>query len=72
MVILKNEKELDSKAFNICLTFFLILFYVLVQKESYEAEPRSSFIEGARDIAILEAMLESGIKQGAAIEVKRI
>lgn len=72
MVILKNEKELDSKVFNIFLTFIYSFFPVLLQKASYEAEPRSSFIEGARDIAILEAMLESGLKQGAAIEVKRI
>lgn len=38
---------------------------------SYSAEPRSSFIEGARDIAVLEAMLESGRKQGAQVEVKK-
>lgn len=45
----------------------------MLQKDSsYEAEPRSSFLEGARDIAIIEAMLESGMKQGAAIEVKKI
>ncbi|XP_074348045.1 dehydrogenase FPY6-like isoform X2 [Apium graveolens] len=53
-------------------TFIHDMSQATLKKESYEAEPRSSFIEGARDIAILEAMLESGIKQGAAIEVKRI
>ncbi|XP_068643001.1 dehydrogenase FPY6 [Aristolochia californica] len=39
-------------------------------KDDYEAEPRSSFIEGARDIAVLEAMLESGMKQGAEVTVR--
>ncbi|KAK1356123.1 glucose--fructose oxidoreductase [Heracleum sosnowskyi] len=53
-------------------TFIHDMSQATLKKESYEAEPRSSFIEGARDIAILEAMLESGLKQGAAIEVKRI
>nr|GEX05811.1 ribonuclease H-like domain-containing protein [Tanacetum cinerariifolium] len=31
-----------------------------------EAEARCSFVEGARDVAVLDAMLESGIKQGAS------
>ncbi|KAF9597211.1 hypothetical protein IFM89_016352, partial [Coptis chinensis] len=39
---------------------------------SYAADPRSSFIEGARDIAVLEAMLESGTKQGAEVNVKKL
>ncbi|CAN6556034.1 unnamed protein product [Malus baccata var. baccata] len=38
---------------------------------SYEAEPRMSFLEGARDVAVLEAMLESGTKQGAPVQVKK-
>lgn len=37
---------------------------------SDEADCRSSFVEGARDIAVLEAMLESGTKQGDMIQVK--
>ncbi|BBH04358.1 NAD(P)-binding Rossmann-fold superfamily protein [Prunus dulcis] len=37
----------------------------------YEAEPRMSFLEGARDVAVLEAMLESGGKQGASVHVKK-
>lgn len=36
-----------------------------------EAEPRSSYIEGARDIAILEAMLESSKQQGAQVPVRK-
>lgn len=36
----------------------------------YEAEPRMSFLEGARDVAVLEAMLESGGKQGVPVDVK--
>ncbi|EXB48401.1 Uncharacterized protein L484_007981 [Morus notabilis] len=35
------------------------------------AEPRMSFVEGARDVAVLEAMLESGAKQGAPVHVKK-
>ncbi|XP_010651283.1 dehydrogenase FPY6 isoform X2 [Vitis vinifera] len=38
---------------------------------SYEAETRLSFVEGARDVAILDAMLESGMRQGALIQVKK-
>jgi len=37
----------------------------------HEAEPRSSYVEGARDVAVLEAMLESSAKQGAPVQVKR-
>ncbi|KAL6861900.1 hypothetical protein ACP4OV_017600 [Aristida adscensionis] len=36
----------------------------------HEAEPRSSYVEGARDVAVLEAMLESSEKQGAPVQVK--
>ncbi|KAM7502621.1 hypothetical protein LguiB_001525 [Lonicera macranthoides] len=36
-----------------------------------EADPRSSYAEGARDIAVLEAMLDSGNKQGSMIQVKK-
>ncbi|KAH9622137.1 hypothetical protein KSS87_023618 [Heliosperma pusillum] len=34
-------------------------------------DPRLSFVEGARDVAVLEAMLESGKKNGAVVTVKR-
>ncbi|CAI0412760.1 unnamed protein product [Linum tenue] len=37
----------------------------------YEAEPRLTFLEGARDVALLDAMLESGRKKGAQVEVKQ-
>uniref|UniRef100_A0A0A0KX63 Gfo/Idh/MocA-like oxidoreductase C-terminal domain-containing protein n=1 Tax=Cucumis sativus TaxID=3659 RepID=A0A0A0KX63_CUCSA len=36
-----------------------------------KADDRISFIEGARDVAVLEAMLESGAKHGAPVQVKR-
>ncbi|XP_020692040.1 uncharacterized protein LOC110106459 [Dendrobium catenatum] len=36
-----------------------------------EAEPRSSYLEGVRDVAVLEAMLESSSKNGALTHVKR-
>ncbi|KAL3647619.1 hypothetical protein CASFOL_008587 [Castilleja foliolosa] len=38
---------------------------------SHKVEPRLSFAEGARDVAVLDAMLESGKKQGAPVQVKR-
>lgn len=38
---------------------------------AHEAEPRSSYVEGARDVAVLEAMLESSEKQGAMVPVKK-
>ncbi|XP_073004698.1 dehydrogenase FPY6 isoform X1 [Typha latifolia] len=37
----------------------------------HKAEPRSSYIEGARDVAVLEAMLESSTNQGATVNVKK-
>lgn len=43
-----------------------------LQKGGYEAEPRFSYVEGARDVALLDAMLESGIKQGALVPVKKL
>ncbi|XP_027926448.1 uncharacterized protein LOC114183576 isoform X1 [Vigna unguiculata] len=44
----------------------------LKQKEGqFVAEPRLSFVEGARDVAVLEAMLESGARQGELVQVKK-
>ncbi|XP_024985766.1 uncharacterized oxidoreductase C26H5.09c isoform X2 [Cynara cardunculus var. scolymus] len=43
-----------------------------LQGSKIEAEPRSSFVEGARDVAVLDAMLESGMKQGAFVKVKKV
>ncbi|XP_030526666.1 uncharacterized protein YMR315W [Rhodamnia argentea] len=43
-----------------------------LKKESgYEAEPRCSYLEGARDVAVLEAMLESGHKCGEVVSVRK-
>lgn len=36
-----------------------------------EGEARCSYVEGARDVAVLDAMLESGMKQGAFVKVKK-
>lgn len=44
---------------------------MVMQDGGHKAEPRSSYIEGARDVAVLEAMLESSGKQGAPVQVKR-
>ncbi|XP_044506394.1 uncharacterized protein YMR315W-like isoform X1 [Mangifera indica] len=38
----------------------------------HEVEPRLSYIEGARDVAILEAMMESGSKNGALVHIKKL
>ncbi|KAJ9540425.1 hypothetical protein OSB04_026931 [Centaurea solstitialis] len=52
-------------------TFFSDVSKASIQKDStFEAEPRCSYAEGARDIAVLDAMLESGTKQGASVKVK--
>lgn len=44
---------------------------MVMQDGGHKAEPRSSYMEGARDVAVLEAMLESSGKQGAMVQVKR-
>lgn len=51
----------------------LVFYYLnstmdLLQKEQ---EPRLSYVEGARDVAVLEAMLESGAKNGAVVPVTK-
>lgn len=40
-------------------------------KKGGQPEHRLSFVEGARDVALLEAMLESGSKQGELVHVKK-
>ena len=35
------------------------------------AEPRLSIVEGARDVAVLEAIFESGAKEGEVVHVKK-
>ncbi|KAK6937078.1 hypothetical protein RJ641_034108 [Dillenia turbinata] len=42
----------------------------LKKDSSYEAEVRGGYLEGARDVAVLEAMLESGAKGGCQVDVK--
>ncbi|XP_077227570.1 dehydrogenase FPY6-like isoform X2 [Tasmannia lanceolata] len=44
----------------------------LATRKDGEAEPRSSFIEATRDLAVVEAMLESGKKHGAQVHVKTV
>lgn len=34
-------------------------------------EPRLSFVEGARDVAVFEAVFESAAKQGEVVQVKK-
>ncbi|XP_010544236.1 PREDICTED: uncharacterized protein YMR315W isoform X2 [Tarenaya hassleriana] len=46
-------------------------FHDVSQASASEGEPRLSYLEGARDVAVLEAMLESGAKDGALVPVKR-
>ncbi|XP_078443336.1 NAD(P)-binding Rossmann-fold superfamily protein isoform X2 [Wolffia australiana] len=41
-----------------------------IEGRAYNADSRSSFVEAARDVAVLEAMLESSEKDGAPVAVK--
>ncbi|XP_027342582.1 uncharacterized protein LOC113855231 isoform X2 [Abrus precatorius] len=43
----------------------------LKKGSQFVAEHRLSFVEGARDVAVLEAMLESGARQGEIVHVKK-
>ncbi|KAK6802444.1 hypothetical protein RDI58_000224 [Solanum bulbocastanum] len=43
----------------------------LKKDHSSHIDPRLSFAEGARDVAVLDAMLESGKRQGALVQVKK-
>lgn len=57
-----------------CPTVFwgLVILFIYLQKDgSYQVEPRLSYVEGARDVAVLDAMLESGKKQGVPVQVNR-
>ncbi|EFH59527.1 oxidoreductase family protein [Arabidopsis lyrata subsp. lyrata] len=46
-------------------------FFNDISETSKEQEPRLSYVEGARDVAVLEAMLESGAKNGAVVPVTK-
>jgi predicted dehydrogenase len=46
-------------------------FFNDISETSKEQEPRLSYVEGARDVAVLEAMLESGAKNGAVVPVNK-
>lgn len=56
--------------------FFELFFFfcTLVQDVTvdYIPEPRYLYLEGARDVAVLEAMLESSSKEGASVLVKNL
>ncbi|KAL3850081.1 hypothetical protein ACJIZ3_011963 [Penstemon smallii] len=53
-------------------TFFSDISQANLKKDQgYEVEPRMSFLEGARDVAVLDAMLESGKSRGASVQVKK-
>jgi predicted dehydrogenase len=53
-------------------TFLGDVSHAMLKKDcSFRAEPRISFVEGARDFAVLDAMLESGKRQGALVQVKK-
>lgn len=57
---------------SVCSTISFTSIGVCLQKDSsYQVEPRLSFLEGARDVAVLDAMLESGKRKGAAVQVKK-
>ncbi|XP_011090402.1 uncharacterized protein YMR315W isoform X2 [Sesamum indicum] len=53
-------------------TFFNVVSLATEKKDlTFRAEPRLSVIEGARDVAVIEAILESGNKQGALVQVNK-
>ncbi|KAG6403142.1 hypothetical protein SASPL_135359 [Salvia splendens] len=53
-------------------TFFSDISLANLKKDgNYQVEPRLSYLEGARDVAVLDAMLESGKKQGVPVQVNR-
>ncbi|XP_052192836.1 uncharacterized protein YMR315W [Diospyros lotus] len=53
-------------------TFFSDVSQAIVENGgSCKADPRCSFVEGARDVAVLEAMLESGEREGAMVQVNK-
>ncbi|XP_027925923.1 uncharacterized protein LOC114183195 [Vigna unguiculata] len=43
----------------------------LKKGSEFVAEPRLSIVEGARDVAVLEAIFESGAKEGEVVHVKK-
>lgn len=49
----------------------LISLFVFQKEIGYEAEPRCSFVEGARDAAVLLAMLGSGTRRGELVPVSK-
>lgn len=52
-------------------TFLSDISQASVEGSNHQVEQRLSFLEGARDVAVLDAMLESGKKQGALIQVQK-
>ncbi|EYU46305.1 hypothetical protein MIMGU_mgv1a0096472mg, partial [Erythranthe guttata] len=53
-------------------TFLSDISVATLKKDGrYEVEPRISFLEGARDVAVLDAMLESGKRKGETVQVKK-
>ncbi|KAJ8565198.1 hypothetical protein K7X08_007774 [Anisodus acutangulus] len=44
----------------------------LKKDHSSHIDSRLSFTEGARDVAVLDAMLESGMRQGTLVQVKKL
>ncbi|KAI3705433.1 hypothetical protein L1987_75670 [Smallanthus sonchifolius] len=69
---IEKQRVLSTLGVIIELKAFLsdISVATLQKGSKFEAEPRCAYVEGARDIAVLDAMLESGTKQGASVKVK--
>ncbi|KAL3850079.1 hypothetical protein ACJIZ3_011961 [Penstemon smallii] len=52
--------------------FFSDVSKASIEKDSnFEVEPRLSIVEGARDVAVLDAILKSGKSEGALLQVKK-
>ncbi|CAI9776696.1 unnamed protein product [Fraxinus pennsylvanica] len=53
-------------------TFISDISHATIEKDhSHQPEPRITYLEGARDVAVLEAMLESGERKGELVQVKK-
>lgn len=54
------------------INFAILISPFAFQKEiQHKPEPRCSFVEGARDAAVLLAMLNSGTKHGELVPVSK-
>lgn len=79
--ISKAEKKSDSTPLcRVCYHHLIVgirinlctsAIFIWQKGESSQTEPKISYAEGARDFVVIDAMLESGNRQGALVQVKK-